>query len=186
MIRRSISTLKQQLNPAIQETCCQARELVDCTGRQDYPPATCPNPAPTTLTTYKYPADPTLFSDWRLTLESTQTAYRPLLILLVQIVSSFAAYQLAYFAFETRIEIFGFAIPMMVGPLVVVGSLVAACGSAAHVVGQDGCHPLVEHIPTLASVFFSCSGGGADSLAGFLAEHWIFMLAFAAQVPCKP
>jgi hypothetical protein len=149
---------------------------VDCTGRQDYPPATCPNPS--TLTTYKYPTDPTLFPDWRLTLEATQTAYRPLLILLVQIISSFAAYQLSYFAFETRIEIFGFAIPMMVGPLVVVGSLVAACGS-----GQDGCRPFVEQIPALASVFFSCSA--EDSLAGFLAEHWIFLLAFAAQVPCK-
>ena len=48
----------------LQETCCQASQLVDCMGRLDYP--TCPNPA----LTQNYPRDPALFPDWRVTVES--------------------------------------------------------------------------------------------------------------------
>ena len=127
-----------------------------------------------------YPQDPALFPDWRVTVEARVTAYRPLLILLVQILSSFATYQLSYFAFETRIEIFGFAVPMVIGPLVVLWLLIGECGGG---VGgsQDGCRRFAGHIPAMASVFFSCPAGGDISLADFLADHWIFLLAFAAQ-----
>jgi hypothetical protein len=159
--------------PPTQETCCQAAPLVDCTGRQDYP-APCPNPP----VSQPYPADPALFPDWRVAVESRATTYRPLLLLLVQILSSLAAYQLSYFAFETRIEIFGFAIPMVVGPLVVLGSLATMCGRH---VGQDECRLFADHVPALASIFFSCPAE-FTSLEDFLADNWIFLLAFAAQV----
>jgi hypothetical protein len=144
---------------------------VNCADRQDYP--ACPNPP----VIQKYPTDPALFPDWRVTVETRDTAYRPLLILLVQILSSFAAYQLSYFAFEARIEIFGFALPMLAGPLVVLGSLVAMCHNQLG--QQDGCQQ--AFLPAMTGIFFSCPAQ-PESLAQFLADNWIFILAFLAQV----
>ena len=66
---------------------------------------------------------------------------------------------------------------MVAGPLVVLGGLVAMCGRH---VGQDGCQLFADYIPAMASVFFACPADAA-TLADFLADNWIFLLAFAAQ-----
>ena len=99
--------------------------------------------------------------------------FLPVLVLAVQILSTYFAYELSYFAFETRIEISGFAIPMTFAPLVVVMSLFVMCNEKV----EDSC--FFESVFP-AGLFFKCSGH--ENFGGFVSDNWIFFLSFISQL----
>ena len=150
-------------------TCCQANDLVDCGNRKEY--VNCPNLKELLDTTY--PSDPNLFNGWDIKFTDITRKYYPFLILLVQISSTYAAYLLSYFAFETRIEVSGFAVPMTLAPLTVIYLLTFICNN---VIG-DVCY-YDEVLPI--SIFFSCNE--KTSFDAFLKDNWIFILTFFSQV----
>ena len=147
-------------------TCCMDRKLVDCTGRNQLD--NCPNPE--AVVQAEYPSEPT--QEWRVIINTLEQKYYPFMILLVQIVATFITYMLSYFSFETRIEVSGFAIPMTLGPLILIPLLATMCNN----VDQNNCF-YNAYLPV--SIFFSCSG--QINLADFLHENWIYILTLLSQ-----
>ena len=146
-------------------TCCLPREQVECGARQQY--HDCPNPE--VKQEHRYPAIPP--EHWRVEVGVEEEAVSPFLVLLVQIISTYVAFQLSYFAFETRIELAGFALPVTVAPFLTLAALFTMCGRWT----EDSCY-YQEIFPS--AVFFQCS---PSSFGDFLIDNWFCVLAFFSQ-----
>ena len=149
-------------------TCCQSQTIVECGERKSF--QNCPNPD--TFMESKYPPNSEEFVDWTVITQIDERFFFPFIVLLTQIVSTLVAYQLAYFALETRVGLWGFAVPMTFTPLLVVPILIVLCNNVI----QNNCY-LNDYIP--AAIFFSCSG--ETTFHQFMAENWIYILAFLSQ-----
>jgi len=110
-------------------------------------------------------------ADWRFEVAKEESSFSPFLVLFVQVLSTYVAFQLSYFAFETRIEVGGFAIPATLAPIITIATLLALCSQ-----WTDDLCAYQEFIPF--GLFFQCS---SDSLADFFLNHWFAFLAFLAQ-----
>ena len=157
------------LNCYNENTCCMAEDLVECNGRVNY--ESCSNPD--SLSQFPFPDKPEVFSNWEITLEEDTQSFLPGMVLLVQILSTYFAYKLSYFAFETRIEISSFAIPMTFAPLLTVVSILTLCNKFS----EDTCF-FDSIFP--AGLFFKCSDH--ENFWDFIAENWIFFLSFLSQL----
>ena len=103
-------------------TCCLPPDQVDCGTRQHLPE--CPNPG-NLESFHMYPEVPT--ANWKVEVASETQTFSPFLILGIQIIATYVAFQLSYFAFETRIEVGGFAIPVTLAPILTIFFLLLLC-----------------------------------------------------------
>ena len=142
---------------------------MECGTRKEY--ADCPNGLDYIYTAY--PSESSLFDNWEIKLTNISRNYYPFIILLLQIISTYVTYILSYYAFETRIEVSGFAIPMTLAPLAAIFLLTTACNNFT----DDVCY---YDNTWQSSTFFSCSDG--TTFAEFINDNWIFILAFLSQV----
>ena len=149
-------------------SCCQSESIVSCGDRKKY--ENCPNPD--VFTEAKFPENSDEFINWTVSTQIDVRYFYPFLVLLIQIVSTLMAYQSAYFALETRIGIWGFAVPMTFSPVILIPLLIFICNN----VMQDNCY-FNNYIP--AAIFFSCSGH--ITYYTFFVENWIYFLAFLSQ-----
>ena len=147
-------------------TCCLPPDQVDCGTRQHLPE--CPNPG-NLESFHMYPEVPT--ANWKVEVASETQTFSPFLILGIQIIATYVAFQLSYFAFETRIEVGGFAIPVTLAPILTIFFLLLLCGHWT----SDSCH-YQDTFPF--HLFFQCGG---EDFKDFLLNNWFSLLGFFSQ-----
>ena len=150
-------------------TCCEADSLVDCTGRIRY--ENCDNP--NLPSEDKFTSDPSKFNEWHFVVENFFKDFYPIIFLAAQVLSTFFSYQLSYFAIETRLQIVGFAIPMLISSITTLVLAATTCNSILN----DSCS-YDDLIP--AELFFRCF----DKLTSeaFFSDYWVLIPAFLSQL----
>ena len=150
-------------------SCCESDSLVDCTGRVKY--ENCDNPS--IPSEDRYPSDPSKFTNWNFIAENFFNDFYPIIFLCIQVLSTFCSYQISYFAIETRMQVFGFAIPMLLSSVTTL--VVAATTCNAFI--KDSCS-YNDLVP--AELFFRCFDKITSN--SFFADYWVLIPAFISQL----
>ena len=156
------------------DTCCVAFNETECGSRKYY--SSCIN-RDNIPQTFSFPNESSEFIneegvfDWSIVFEEVIIHIYPLVVLVIQISSTYLAYWLCYFVCQSKLQRECFAFPISLSQILILIPLLIMCS-------KFNTDPCIYSGTFPSGFFFNCNDG---SFTSFIQTNWIFILAFLSQ-----